>query len=151
MATYSFTDIVAAITGPGGTIPLGAGTGASEGGITITASSDKNTMMIGADGSGMNSLMADSSSEVTIRLLKTSPVNFLLQQLYNFQTASALTHGYNTITVTDIVRGDFIVMTSAAFKKRPDITYAKEGGDNEWVFDAIKTTQILGIGTPEIA
>ena len=49
-----------------------------------------------------------------------------------------------------MVRGDNITLTQVAFKKRPAINFAKEGGLNEWVFDAIKTTQILGVGTPEI-
>ena len=40
--------------------------------------------------------------------------------------------------------------SQVAFKKKPEITYAKEAGLNEWVFDAISVVTILGIGTPEI-
>lgn len=150
MATYSFQDVAAAIVGVGGSINLAAGAAVSEEGITIDAVEDKNVMTIGADGSGMHSLVANESATVTVRLLKTSPVNAQLQLMYNLQTKSSLTHGKNVITVRDVVRGDMIALTNVAFKKRPSVTYAKEGGIMEWTFDAIKTTQILGVGTPEI-
>lgn len=150
MATYSFLDVTAAIDGPGGSINLGAGAGVAEEGITIEGVNDKNTMLIGADGAGMHSLMADESSTVTIRLLKTSPVNAQLSQMYNTQTVSSATHGRNTITVRDIARGDSITLQQVAFKKRPTIEYAKEAGMMEWAFDAISTVAVLGVGTPEI-
>ncbi len=150
MATYSFQDVTAALVGVGGSINLASGAAAAEEGITIEAAEDKNVMTVGADGNGMHSLVANESSTVTVRLLKTSPVNAQLQLMYNLQTLSSLTHGKNVITVRDVVRGDAIVLTNVAFKKRPAINYAKEGGVMEWTFDAIKTTTILGVGTPEI-
>lgn len=149
MATYSFQDVVAAISGVGGSINLAAGAGVAEEGITIESMEDKSVMTIGADGAGMHSLVANEASSVTIRLLKTSPVNKQLQEMYNQQTKSSANHGRNTITVRDAVRGDNITLTEVAFKKRPTVTYAKEGGLMEWTFDAIKTTAILGSGTPE--
>lgn len=144
MATYSFNDIVAAITGTGGTINLGAGASIAAEGITIDPVEDKNVMTIGADGAGMHSLVASSAATVTIRLLKTSPTNRLLQEMYNVQTASASTHGENVITIRDVARGDTITLTGVAFKNSPSLTYAKEGGTVEWVFDAIRSTRILG-------
>lgn len=149
MATYSFQDVVAAISGVGGSINLAAGAGVAEEGITIESMEDKSVMTIGADGAGMHSLVANEASSVTIRLLKTSPVNKQLQEMYNQQTKSSANHGKNTITVRDAVRGDNITLTEVAFKKRPPVTYAKEGGLMEWTFDAIKTTAVLGSGTPE--
>lgn len=150
MSTYSFLDVTAAIDGPGGSINIGAGAGVAEEGITIEGVNDKNTMLVGADGAGMHSLMADESSTVTIRLLKTSPVNAQLSQMYNAQTVSSATHGRNTITVRDIARGDSITLQQVAFKKRPAIEYAKEAAMMEWTFDAISTVAVLGVGTPEI-
>lgn len=148
--TYSFQTIVAAIFGPGGSINLANGAGAAEEGITIEPVNDKNTMTIGAGGEGMHSLSADDSSTITVRLLKTSPVNAVLQIMYNLQTAAVILHGRNVITVRDIARGDAITLTGVAFKKRPTMTYAKDGGMIEWTFDAIKTDTIIGIGLPEI-
>lgn len=150
MATYSFQDVVAAISGVGGSINLASGAAVAEEGITIESVEDKNVMTIGADGSGMHSLVANEASTVTVRLLKTSPVNAQLQLMYNLQTKSSLTHGKNVISIRDVVRGDSITLTQVAFKKRPSINYAKEGGMVEWTFDAVKTTQVLGVGTPEL-
>lgn len=150
MSTYSFLDVNFAITGPGGSFPLGSGSGNAEEGITIEAVEDKNIMQIGADGSGQHSLVASTASTVTVRLLKTSPVNALLMTMYNYQTSSSVLHGKNTIVGTDLGRGDVITLSKVAFKKVPAISYAKEAGINEWTFDAIQTTTILGVGAPEI-
>lgn len=151
MATYSFKDVVAAITGNGWLVPLGNGSGIAEEGITIEPVEDKNVLTIGADGAGMHSLVASEAATVTVRLLKTSPINQQLQAMYNVQTRSSSTHGQNTITIRDVARGDSITLSGCAFKNSPSISYAKEGGTVEWVFDCIKKTQILGTGTPDIA
>ena len=150
MATYSFKDVVAAINGPGGSTSLASEAGSAQEGITIEAVEDKNVMTIGADGSVMHSLLATRAATVTIRLLKTSPVNAVLQTMYNLQTQSSATHGKNVITVQDVARGDNISLSQVAFKKLPVVTYAREGGNMEWTFDAGKVQYILGAGTPEV-
>lgn len=150
MATYSFLDCSASIQGPGIISPLGSGSGNSDEGITVTPTGDKNVMTIGADGTGVHSLKADSSASVTITLLKTSPVNALLMAAYNYQTSSSLFHGRNTISIRDAIRGDVITLRQAAFKKAPDISYKTEAGTNEWTFDAIVANTVLGVGTPEL-
>lgn len=142
--SYSFLDVYAAITGPGGAFSLGSGSGAAEEGITIAPTGDISGMQVGADGRGMHSLYADKSGKVTVRVLKTSPVNLLLQQMYNYQTSSSSLHGQNTITITDVARGDVITCAQCAFAKAPDLTYAKDGGTNEWTFNAIRIERILG-------
>jgi hypothetical protein len=148
MSTYSFKDVQAALVGVGGSINLGAGAAVAEEGITIEAVDDKNTMAMGADGDGMHSLHASEASTVTIRLLKTSPVNAQLMLMYNLQTQSSVTHGKNVMTIRDAARGDTIVLAKVAFKKRPAINYAKEGGTVEWTFDAVRTAMLLGTGNP---
>lgn len=141
---YSFLNVAAALVGPGGVINLGNGAAASEEGISIEASEDINTMQVGADGNGQHSLHGNKSGRVTVRLLKTSPVNQLLSQMYAVQTASAALHGQNTLTITDSIRGDVVTCRQVAFKKAPALTYAKEAGFNEWEFDAIKIDRTLG-------
>ena len=143
-STYSFLDCNAGIVGPGGAFQLGNGAGAAEEGITIAPTGDISGMLIGADGSGQHSLHADKSGTVTIRVLKVSPVNQLLSALYAFQTSNGASHGQNTIAINDRSRGDAIICTQCAFKKAPDLTYAKEGGTNEWVFNAIRIERTLG-------
>src|SRR3954471_5374952 len=120
MATYSFLDNMCAISGPNGAFSLGAGTGNTEGGISIVQTEDKNTMTIGADGEGMHSLHAGKSGTVTIRLLKTSPTNAQLSSMYALDTAGGVSHGKNTITTRDLARGDVITCQQVAFAKYAD-------------------------------
>lgn len=147
---YSFLDVVAAIAGPGLAANLGAGAAIAEEGITITPMEDKNIMNIGADGKGQHSLVANDAGTVTIRVLKTSPVNFILAAAYEVQSTSSALWGRNVITVANQQTGDVTTIQAAAFKKKPELTYAKEAGFNEWVFDSLKINTVLGVGTPEI-
>lgn len=93
MSTYSFLDTQASIVGPGGSFSIGSGDGIAEEGITIEPAGDKNTMQVGADGTGMHNLHADKSGTITVRLLKTSPKNAMLMAMYNLQQTSAALWG----------------------------------------------------------
>lgn len=146
MGVYSFLNVNATIAGPGGAANLAAGAQAAEEGITIESSEDKNVMTIGADGAGQHSLVASDACTLTVRLLKTSPINAILMAMYDLQSASSALWGQNVFTIVDSARNDYTVIQSAAFKKRPVLTYAKEGGMNEWTFDGIKVNTILGAG-----
>jgi len=138
--TYSFKNSHFAINGPGGSFNLKDGS--AEEGITIAPREDRSKLSIGADGTGMHSLYQDKSCTVTVRLLKNSPVNALLSGLYNYQTENSSTHGQNTITVTSEV-GDALTISGAAFKRHPDVNYAKDGVPLEWVFEAIEFRGVL--------
>lgn len=146
MGVYSFLNVNAAIVGPGGGANLASGAQVAEEGITIEPVEDKNIMTIGADGGGQHSLVASDARTATVRLLKTSPINAILMAMYNIQSSSSALWGRNVITVTDTGSSDLVTLQAVAFKKVPALTYAKEGGFNEWVFDAIKGDQILGAG-----
>ncbi len=146
MPSYSFLNVAATITGPGAVgLSIGAGSANSEEGITIEPVEDKNVMTIGADGKGQHSLVASNARKVVVRLLKTSPVNGLLMALYNLQSASSSLWGQNVLTVTDTGRLDANIVQGCAFKKVPTLTYAKEAGFNEWEFDGIDGTSVLGL------
>lgn len=136
MFTYSFLDVQASIVGPGGAFSLGSGAGNAEEGITVEMTEDKNTMTIGADGTPMHSLHAGKGGSVTVRLLKTSPVNNSLANMYALQTASSALHGSNVLVIKNSVSGDQITCRAVAFKKLPAQNNAKEAGMNEWTFDA---------------
>lgn len=144
--TYSFLDTQVALVGPGVAISMGAGAGSAEEGITIAPLDDVGGLTMGADGSGMHSLYGNKSGTVTIRLLKTSPVNAQLQAALNFQRISASNYGQNTISLVNTVSGDAITCKQAAFGRQPDLTYAKDGGINEWVFNCIEIDPGLGAG-----
>jgi hypothetical protein len=146
VATYAFQDIMASITGPSGTVALGAGSAASDGGISIVMVEDKSTMTIGADGAVMHSLHSGKGATVTVRLLKTSPTNQLLSLMYALDTQGSAVYGFNTISVRDLQLNDVVVCQQCAFAKFADVTYAKEGGEMVWTFHAGITDFILGSG-----
>ena len=149
-ATYSFNDVQASISGPGGAFSIGAGAGNAEEGITIDMMEEKNTMTIGSDGGGMHSLHASKAAKVTFRFLKTAPANPKLNQLYNFQQGSSILWGQNLITIKNLATGDQITLQKAAFAKQAPVAYAKDGGLMEWEFDAITRDDLLGTGAPTI-
>ena len=145
MGAYSFLNVQASIVGPGGAFPLGSGAGAAEEGITVTMLDDKGDTKVGADGTIMQSLRASNLGQITVRLLKTSPINALLSTMYNFQKSSSAQWGQNVISITDTVRGDLVTSDSMSFTKLPDLQFSKDGNTNEWVFRG-NVNEILGSG-----
>jgi len=144
MPAYSFLDVSASITGPTGAFNLGYGEAVADEGIVTAMAGDKNTMTVGADGEGMHSLHADKSGEVTLRYLKTAPVNSKLMAMYDAQSQSSSLWGQNVITIRQTASGDTTTARACAFKKKPDLRYAKDGDIVEWVLSAIKIDTILG-------
>ena len=147
MATYSFMDVQATIVGPGGSFSLGYGACNAEEGISVAMTENKNTMTVGADGCVMHSLHAGNAGTVTVRFLKTSGTNQMLSMMLDLQRVSSALWGQNVIVISDAARGDQITCTNVAFQRWPNVTYAKEGGVQEWVFDAGQVNGILGDGT----
>lgn len=141
--TYSFLDVVATLQGPGGNINLGVGAGTAAEGISFTHTDEKNTVTTGSDGDIMHSLHASMTGRIAVRLLKTSPTNALLNQLFHSQRLGAGANwGQNTISISNTVSGDSIVGTKMAFVKHPDLAYATEGNTVDWEF--------VGIVIPDI-
>lgn len=145
--TYSFLNVVATITGPGGSFPIGAGAAPSEEGISVEMVEDKTDVKVGADGTIQYSLRASRLARITVRLLKTSPTNALLSALYNFQSQSASLWGQNVLVVSDVQRGDVIASAICAFMRQPRVDYGKDAGMNEWLFTG-NVSIALGTGTP---
>lgn len=145
MGTYSFLDVQASLVGPTGSFPIGAGAGSAKEGITTAMEEDKGSTMTGADGEIAQSLHAGNTGMITIRLLKTSPVNRLLMLAYNTQRISSQLWGKNAINVSDVVRGDLVNGSEMAFVKAPDLTWAEDANTVEWVFRG-KVFEVLGDG-----
>jgi hypothetical protein len=141
---YSFQAITAGVVGPGLVANLGDGASAAEEGIEIAYSGDVNAMTIGAGGEGMHSLSADRSGTVTVNLLKVSPMNRILSAAAAFQTSNPASHGQNTFTLVDKLRGDAITAEQCAFKKLPDLSYGKEGRLVAWEFHSVRIIGVLG-------
>lgn len=145
MTTYAFQDVTASLVGPSGVFSLGYGEATADEGIDIVQSGDKNTMTTGSDGEGMHSLHASKSGIITVRLLKVAPANAKLLTAYNAQALDSRLWGKNLITVSNTASADLHVARSCAFKKVPDIKYAKEGDILIWQFDCIKIDNLLGV------
>jgi len=143
--TYSFKDVAASLAGPTGSANLGFGAAIAEEGISIDMTGDKNTMHIGADGTPMHSLHADKSGTVVIRVLKTSPINSILQTMYDNQQISSTLWGQNLIIVRENQSGDVTTAQFCAFKKKPNIKYAKEADVLDWEFHAGTIDTVLGV------
>jgi hypothetical protein len=145
MSAYSFLDFQASLIGPGGAVSLGSGAGAAEEGVSIEAVEPTNTMTIGADGTAMHSLHASKASKIVVHLMKTSPTNAALQAMYNFQRTSGLSHGQNTLVMTQIVGGDVYANQKVAFAKLPGNLFAKDARMIDWEFDCGQTDAVLGM------
>ncbi|MDR3488813.1 MAG: DUF3277 family protein [Bradyrhizobium sp.] len=141
---YSFQDVQCSVTGPNIAVSV---TGTADEGYSVEQEGDKSTLTMGANGDGMDSLHAKQNGTFMARLLKTSTLNRAFCNAYNYQTASAANHGQNTIVIDDPVRGDTLTMLGCAFKKFPNISYAIEGGTQDWAFTCKRIEYGLGDGT----
>lgn len=145
---YSFIDTFCTLTGPGGSISLGYGSGSSEEGITFEPFEEIDRMTVGADGNPMHSLIAGKAAKGTVRLQKTSPVNSQLDAMLSYQRTSALFHGRNILSLSNPVSGDAYYGSSVAFSRLPPNSWAKEAGMIEWEFNIGKLLPVIG---PNIA
>lgn len=146
--TYSFISIAASIKDPNGTFSIGSGAGVAKEGITIAFVDDKGSLITGADGQGMHSLHASRAAVITLRLLKTSPTNALLQDLYDATTASPADYGASSIVLRDPNRGDVASCLGCGMRKFPDTVYDDAGPLMEWSWNSARTSILLGTGTP---
>jgi len=144
MGVYSFIDNSGTWTGPGGTLSLGNGSGASDEGITIAYNEDVGHMDIGADGSIQHSLHANKSGTITIRVLKTSPINQKISNKIAFQRAGAANYGQDTFSIQNLVTGDIVTCQQVGVKSFSPMTYAKDAGMNEWVLNVGLIEPTLG-------
>jgi Bacteriophage KPP10, Structural protein ORF10 len=150
MGAYSFLNVEATFAGPGGNFQIGSSAGVAKEGISTSFDEPKGTVTTGADGSIMGSLHAGQTGKMTIRLLKTSPVNAQLSASYAFQRQSAANWQQNIIRVVDKVRGDLAVIRQANFMKFPDNAWSEDGNVLTWEFQGI-LTEDLGAGVPDLS
>lgn len=149
LVTYSFGDVKMTIIGPGIAASVGGdGAGSAKEGITIEPTEDKDVMTLSADGAAMHSLVLANPAKITIRLLKTSPINALLNAAYNLQKSVSGLWGQNAFVLTNVQTGDMTSCLQTAFSRHSGLTYGTEGGINAWEFLCGNYQPILGNGTP---
>lgn len=101
--------------------------------IQVTASSDRYTKKIGADGEVARVRGNDDTSEVTITLLATSKSNTVLTSYLNADRLS--NKGIAPLSITDLDGGLIFFWPQAWIRKTPDITKSKDIEEVAWVFD----------------
>jgi hypothetical protein len=143
-AAYSFADVQATLSGQFGVILLGNGSGSSDEGISFEAIEERNRMTIGADGSGFHTLIQSRAARAMVRILKTSPTNAALQQMFNAQSQSSLFWGQNVFAVSNPVMGDVASATGVAFGKQPGNQWGKDPNVIEWEFHCIRASFTMG-------
>jgi hypothetical protein len=149
MSAYSFLSVAASIVGPGLNAQIGSTSGAAKEGLTAEYDEDKNAVTTGADGTIMTSLKATMTGKITVRLLKTSPINAILSQAFNFQRTSPANTGQNNIRVVDKIRGDVVTGRQMAFVRYATNAWSEEGNVLEWQFIGLMN-ETLGAGIPDI-
>ena len=105
LVAYAFANIAGTVAGPGGVVSIGYPNGNAKEGLHVEYLEAKDAMVVGSDGSVMHSLRSGNAARVSVYLLKTSPINALLSNLYNFQRTQASYWGINTIAISDVQRG----------------------------------------------
>lgn len=146
---YSFQDVTASVSGPGGAFSLSDGGIANEG-ITIVPD-ERVSKQEGAAGDWMFTLRASKGGRVSIRVMKNGILNSYLSRLYNFDTTSSANVGKNTISVRNPVTGDSWTLIGVAFTKMPAATYGTEGPMLEWEGLVGIVDGVIGDGSPGIA
>jgi hypothetical protein len=149
MSSYSFLNVQASIVGPGLTAQIGSSAGSAKEGISTEFDEDKTTVTTGADGSIMTSLRASMTGRIVIRLLKTSPINAVLNQAFNFQRTTAANWGNNSIRVVDKARGDVLTGRQMSYMRHAGNAWSEDGNILEWTFIGI-VNEVLGAGIPDV-
>jgi len=70
-----------------------------------------------------------------------------LSKLYNYQRTQANFWGINTLSISDVQRGDTGSGSQIAFARHAAITWAEDANINEWAFVG-NWLQSLGTGAP---
>lgn len=150
MSAYSFLNVQASIVGPGLNAQIGSSAGAAKEGLSTEFDEDKTTVTTGADGTIMTSLRASMTGKIVVRLLKTSPINQVLNQAFNFQRSSAANWGQNALRIVDKARGDVVTGRQMAFVRHPSNAWSEDGNIIEWTFIGI-VNEVLGAGIPDVS
>src|SRR5215469_9683205 len=134
------------ISGPSGSATVGGdGTGSAEEGFSIVFEEDRDIMTQGADGSVMHSLTAAKRGRVELHLLKTSPINAALSQIFASDSANgSLNWAKNTMSARNAISGDTYQITGVAIRKFADNNYQTRGNILTWVFNASVIDPALG-------
>jgi hypothetical protein len=100
--------------------------------VSVAMSGNVSTTMVGADGSSINSVSADKSAEISIKLQHTSPTHrFLHQKLKQMRARGANATPFS-FTVKDKVSGEGGVADKCVIMTAPADGKGKNASMREW-------------------
>lgn len=114
--------------------------------IQVTRTNDAFTVVSGTDGVTSRSKSNDRSGEITFTLAQTSPSNDHLSGLALLD--ETLNTGIVPVTIEDTNGTSKYFSSHAWVKKQPDIEFAKELTNREWVLQAVDIDYFTG-GNPD--
>jgi Bacteriophage KPP10, Structural protein ORF10 len=136
--TYSFKDLVGALTNPifGVAFPLSGGN-LGFGALTITMATERTTHDVAADGTVMPSYVAGDNGDVAVEVQQTSPLHHLLLSLYNQCVTAANNDDVSgwastTIAFRTLLDGSTHIASGISFAKIPDKPYQASGQKITW-------------------
>lgn len=109
--------------------------------LSATFNSDAVSLVVGADGESCFIDNADQSGEVTLTLLRSSASNDVLSALYQEQRITAVP---KPLWGKDASGRSILSGNKALIKKAPDLTFAKEMSNVDWVFLVADLKMFIG-------
>ncbi len=101
--------------------------------IVVTRGADLGTMMIGADGSGLFSISADKSAQISIKVQHTSPTHRLLIEKEKQQYARGAAFPGFPFSLKDTVSGEGGTADKCYIMQAPADSKGKAAAVREWV------------------
>ena len=101
--------------------------------VVVTRGADLGTMMIGADGSGLMSISADRSAQISIKVQHTSPTHRLLLQKEKQQYARGAAFPGFPFVLKDTVSGEGGTADKCYIMQAPAQSNGKAATVREWV------------------
>lgn len=101
--------------------------------IVVTPGADIGTGLIGADGSGIFSISADRSAQISVKLQHTSPTHELLHKKWKQQRARGANASSFSFVLKDKVSGEGGTADKCYIMSAPETQTGKAATVREWV------------------
>lgn len=110
--------------------------------IVASREVDAFTKILGGDGEVARTQSANRSGEVTITLLQTSGSNDILSAIAVADELAGT--GIGPIIIKDTGGSTVLFSGEGWIRKQPDVEFADEAGDREWIIDMASMDYFVG-------
>lgn len=145
LIAYSFVDVSATFSCPGGIVRLGNGAAVADEGISVEKAEDYNTMIVGTEGDILQCRHSGTHGTIRIRLLKHSESNGQLMNIMKSLKGSEW--GIGNFSVRNRSNGDSVSAAEVAFTGPPALVFGKIAGMLEWLLHAGHIDPVLFEGS----